>query len=484
MKRILLVCVAIMIATLLLPTQSYASGTTHYYINECDISVDVPNDLITVTREIDENDTALQQLQISKAELLDILEDRGIYLDATTSDGVFELWISTVKMDYDVNLNDISDEKILSEFGSILDKSNTGAIKYSSLSIYKSPTQKYIKAYGTPIEGDTPNSTIQYMTAYNKHYIYVAGASYDGPITCDQELQLQAMVDNVTFGKESSGSKISDNMESNLTYKGYEYKDQESHAAFFVPRNWYEVPFDTAPKILSKKFVNADDTKFTIMYGSIDCYPLLSNEERSRYTRDSIDNSYFFEDGNESDLFDITGFDTGEVSSRTYNGNDYITITGSYNYDSDGFNISFPAEGYIHLENGWMYIFEYIGSADSEHYSDFESLLNSVKYPIPTVSSNATSTTLGHDSTSNAHLSSYAVIIVLCACAVFTLIGLFIYFSRYKPSKNKANSEIELSNPSVSENQIKYCYRCGSEIRFNNKYCSNCGTSLRQDSDK
>ena len=86
MKRLgtIIACMSLIV---LLMISSYAADKNTYYIEECSLSVDIPNLFVVFTRDTDASDPNLDRLGLSWNELSSVFNERSMYLDAIDENG-------------------------------------------------------------------------------------------------------------------------------------------------------------------------------------------------------------------------------------------------------------------------------------------------------------------------------------------------------------------------------------------------------------
>lgn len=170
-----------------------------------------------------------------------------------------------------------------------------------------------------------------------------------------------------TFKTESAGS---DNYELMPLYV-----DKETNTTFMIPDNWKSKP--PSKENIDAKFVpkSADGFMYAIMYGSADIYGQEMKD--AGYLRADINNTLVPKEY----VSYIMNIDESGISVARYNNCDYYRADIVQNYSSDGLEVNVEMTFMVRFENGYMYVFQFFGTSDSEYFDDFESLLNSAVYP-------------------------------------------------------------------------------------------------------
>ncbi len=155
------------------------------------------------------------------------------------------------------------------------------------------------------------------------------------------------------------------------------YKDSDTGAEFVIPENWAEAVFNEEREILDAKFVPVYSETPIINYGSVDVWAQLPISEKVGLSRVDMDNNTLTVE----ELKDLLDSDIAEVTQVTYNGKTYFKMELDYTYETAGAIINLDMTQLIYIKDGWMYLFQFVSTGNSDLYSDFESLVKSVIYP-------------------------------------------------------------------------------------------------------
>ena len=100
----------------------------------------------------------------------------------------------------------------------------------------------------------------------------------------------------------------------------------------------------------------------------------MTESERSGYSRSDLNNSLL----STAYIADLYGIPQSEVSVVAYGRNEYYKAEVTPASSKNVFKITITQ--LIHLNNGYMYEFQFIGTSSNPYYKDFECLLESVDY--------------------------------------------------------------------------------------------------------
>ena len=107
MKRILAILLTIITTNSILftPFTVSADSSETYVLDELGMSIDIPTNFVTFTRDIDENDPNLAKYNENKNELLNSMESNDFYLLARDEGGSLRIHVSmreTILGDYNL----------------------------------------------------------------------------------------------------------------------------------------------------------------------------------------------------------------------------------------------------------------------------------------------------------------------------------------------------------------------------------------------
>lgn len=455
----------ILVVLLLFPClTAYASGNS-YRLNDLGLSVDIPSDLITFTRNIKQNNPILEEFGVTKAEMDSIMKDGNIYLNAFDSSIAFEIVVTMI----DSPLNDfyyLSNTELSAFVSTFADGYKGTDITFIKSEIYEHPQAKFAKIYvKQPYVGGTAYG-LQYYTVYDGKAINFTIHSYSGSLTSKNETLIKQIVDSVKFD-------ISPQKKPAKETPPFTYTDKTSGASFTVPANWEQVPLSKERDIIKAKFLSTQEEGCTITYGCADVWTEASAEDRKRYTRSDMNNSFL----SKEEIAEINGISVSQVELVILGGKDYYKFTQEKMNDVYGINISCPITELTRIDNGYMYTFCFLGSTASIQYSEFENMVSSMSFPTTAASFD---------------VSTIKTVTVVGSAVVFIAMGVTIWATR--KNKKVSNSEPVQSHdilqpekepiPSIDQNsstateEVFFCHMCGTRLHAESVFCHKCGTKV------
>lgn len=366
MRRTAKMLFAALISMFMLLVCAAAADTTTYPLDELGMDIRLPNKMIVFTRDLDDSDPNLSLFGLEKEAFLDSMISSGIYLNAVEADASAEIVVTMTENELS-NFNLLSDAE-LTAIQDNLDSlyQDLGRI-YLGSEVYQNHQATFIKISFTTPDSEMPINSSQYYTIYANKAINITLHSYNGAISTEQALMLQDIVDSAVFKTVSSTPEPS-----YTPSKAFHYYDEETYISFTVPANWTETPVVEGVEHVDMAFLPNTNSDAIITYSCEDIWPTLPLGTRLLLTRASLDNSYLTTE----DAAEIFGVSPQEVSTVVYNDKEYFHAS-FMTEDAE------PCLQMMHVENGCIYVFLFIGSTISRNYTDFERLLDSVVYMTP-----------------------------------------------------------------------------------------------------
>lgn len=514
-KRVSICMVALLCMALLVPISAQATGTTTYDLDQLGMSIDIPNDYDVFTRDTPADDPAYAWYGFTKKDLDSLLEQQNAYLNALLPDISQEIVVIMVDSPLQ-NLSPMSNAAI-SFFASELDNTYEDlGYTFLKYEIYQHEQIKFLKIYVFQENNGLPDYGLQYYTACNGQGISITLHSYTGEITQADEDALQKIVDSAVF---QNAEPIP---EADISAEPFEYVDAKTGVSFTVPANWREEALFDERETISAKFVSTLEEGVIILYGSVDMWEQMPEMEKSGVSRFEVDNRIFSE-VDSAELAKSWGIEGGEVSQVEYGGRTYFMLDGTLGGQVYGQTVLTPATVMLRVENGYLFLFQFMGGSDSPYFQDFTQLLSSVFYPLADLELPPLPTlpptpppipAYRSNPTANPYVSSGAV-------AFITAFLYWVLIGRKRGTQDPPAQEASSSNdspqesdplvsqdsalpdeqvhqtgtpvlgdppmstklePSESENdnqpKILFCHKCGSRLIFRGTHCFRCGAKI------
>lgn len=369
MKRFLSILLMLCLACCLLPMPVHAVSKT-YDLDELGMDIDFSEDLVVFTRDIKSNDPSLGEYGLTKDSLTTLMRERNIYLYAWDKDINYEI-IITMTDSLFTDYNQFSDTSLNALMPTIASEYESAGITFIKHELYQHTQAKFIKIYISQLSNGNTVYGLQYNTVYDGKAINVTLQSYSGEIDSNKEAILKEVIDSIRF---DTAPQL---MESPIPTEAFTYTDKESGLSFTVPANWVETPMNEDREYIDVKFTSNFDEAMSIIFSSHDLWDELTGAEKSLYSKSEVDNSRF----TKADIAQMFGCKESDVSMVTFSGREYFCAEIETTESVYGFTLSVLITYLVRFENGYMYCFQFFGNQDSEYYSDFERLMNSIEFP-------------------------------------------------------------------------------------------------------
>ncbi len=447
MKRIVIKLLVSIVLMLFLIMPTFASSTT-YKLDELGLEVSIPSTYDVITRDTPVSSPIFKVLGVSGKELIEQFKTTFVYLNAIPKGVTGEEIVVTMAPNDINNFSALSATSLKMFASSWISTWEELGFNISKYDVYEHSQAKFVRFYFE----DTANSVngLQYYTIYNGKAINFTMRSYSGGITSTQEQAIKNIVDTIKFDTPPVETP------SGVETEAFIYTDTKTNTKFTVPANWYKKELSKERDTIDVKFVSSKEEGLTIMYGSVDVWEALTDDEKVGATRSDISNDVF----TINDIAELYGIDKSKVSMVEYNGIEYFQFT--FKQTTELYGIEFSPEMTILLrfENGWMYSFQFGGTTDSIYFDDLEALLNSVKYAG---SSSVNLISNNNDTSANnaSHSAFWGVVVVVLLLGI---VAVSVWYVR----KNK-EAENELSS------ETNKCANCGVELAYDSLFCHICG---------
>ena len=458
MKKRIVGLFAFVLSFSFLSVPVFASSNS-YTLDELGLAVTIPSKYDVVTQDTSPNSSIFSDRGLSGSDIIDQFKANGIYLNALANDGSNEEIVVTMADGVFDNLSEFSNTSLKTLASSLVEGYESYGLTITSYDIYEHSQAKFIRIRFT----DTTNSVygLQYYTNYDAKTINFTLRSYSGDISQNQEETIKCVVDSIVFDTDPLVAPIVSETDS------FVYTDKDTNTKFTVPANWYKEELSKDREYIDVKFASGKEEGLVIMYGSTDLWASMSSSDKVGLQRSDFNSSQF----TVSDMEEYFGVDAGKVSKATYNGTEYFTAVQSSKQEMYGTSFLVDITRVVRFYNGWLYEFQFGGTKDSDYFSDFEKLLNSVQY-----------TDVGGepllDSTPSTDNNKF--LIWLGVAIVVSLLVVVVVVKRSK-KRNQPNKE----TPSMKafDEQTKppldlklRCSNCGNELSPDSLFCHICGT--------
>ena len=430
---------------------AFADGTT-YNVEELGMDITLPAKYSVIMRNTDENAKIFDNLGTTKAEINKYFEENNIYLNAISDVDNKEIVVTMTPIASSVF--SFLDDSTLKQFESYMSEtySNMG-LNITNCEIYQSSNSKYVKLLFSDKSGSI--NGLQYYTVRDKIAINITMRSYDGTISSAKADEMKGIIDNIKYNaKLLVTEQDEDDEDDDLLI----YTDEDTGLTFSIPNGWHEEKLSKPREHIDAKFVLDENDGTAIIYGSSDLWESMSDIEKAGYTRATIGKKI-----TKSYIEEMCNVASDKISMVNYNGVEYYKFETKTFVEQYGINFELTMINLMHVDNGWIYSFQFGGDSESKSYADFERLVSSVEYPNQ-LSDNVLS--------SNNEESSKLIIMLLLLSAGILCFALFAH------KKSKVTEMTDDNDVNDSALLTVTCKNCGKEVPTNSKFCHYCGTGM------
>lgn len=484
-KRAVVFLSVLLCVALLSSVTALAAETVTYELDALDMSIEIPGNYGTFTRDTPSNDSAYAQFGFTKEQVDGWLTEGNMYLNAIRLDGTHEVNVTMIESPLE-DFIQLSDTTLSTLASTWVDMAESAGLTYIKSEIHKHEQVKFVKAYISQPYNDQTVYGLQYYTVCNGQAINITMHSYAGELTEEDESELEDIVDSANF----RGAKLMEN--GGLETKPFAYEDAETGVSFTVPANWVQADLNEERETIDAKFASTQEAGLLILYGSTDMWEQLTPGERLGYERSDLDTQML----SEADMTVLAAgakMEDAKISTVDYGGKTYFFVEGTCQGEAYGLTMSLPTVILVRVENGYWFQFQFTGAgSDSPYFGDLVQLLNSVRYPWEDSAPSALGAPSAEKMSSSSDASGPNAVIAwtLAAAAVLAMV-LFVWRSKAREAKMPKERQNNLETPqgdgaeltpSQSEDcdppEIRFCHKCGSKLAPGSETCEQCGTQI------
>lgn len=159
---------------------------------------------------------------------------------------------------------------------------------------------------------------------------------------------------------------------------GFVYKDVDSGNCLSLPEGW-DLEYEDG-SLVKVTFLPEDNNSALMQYGSTDYWNSLDADSKRKTPRTSFDNSHF----SAADLAELVGCTSRDVKRITMNGTEYYRASFQKNVPSGKFSVTLDMTYWVRYHNGWIYVYQYVGSETNVLYRQFKDMIATASYSTPT----------------------------------------------------------------------------------------------------
>ena len=203
MKKISMFLIVVLLFGLTM--SAYADNYAEYYIEEGEMSIEVPADLIILTRKTTADDPVVTQYGIDLSAIQSFFVENSIYLDAFDGNVTSEIIVTIAPSESELDFSKASDMVLKKLAESVQSDYEDEGIHVENYSVYKQRETKFVVQEGYVDPVDEQHYMKQYITSVNGKSIAVAMNSYTGPLSDAQKETIKHVVDSIHFDFISAG---------------------------------------------------------------------------------------------------------------------------------------------------------------------------------------------------------------------------------------------------------------------------------------
>ena len=467
MKRLFAIVLTALLLLAMPLNVSVSAASNTYDLDELALKVTIPSGYSVITRDTPASDPIFSDLGTTKSALISQFEASSIYLNAISNTYNEEVVVTMAENNL-TNFSLLSDMALETLTSAMIDQYKDYGISVSKYDIYHHSQAKFVRLYFTDT-GKTVHG-LQYYTVYDGKAMNFTMRSYEGSLSSRQENAIKTIVDSIKYDKDPPVPEVGEDTDA------FTYTDSEGGVTFIVPANWKQEEFYKDREFIDVKFGSTKEDGCLMIYGSTDMWSQMSAADRVGYTRSDINNSAF----TKADIAEMYSTTADKITTVTYNGVQYFKGEPKYTSNTYGVDLSVTMTQLVYIENGWMYTFQFGGPSTHKLYSDFESLMRSVKY---TSAPNSAGTGVGNKNNGNADDNS-GVIAVVVLLAIVAVVVVVIVVSRKRKSEKyytPTYTPAAPQPPKPAEPTIP-CRNCGRALPLDSAFCHVCGTKIEKES--
>lgn len=459
MKRCLSVLIALLLIMSFWCNPVYAAAQI-YDLDELNLRVTIPSGYSVITKETPADDPIFEKCGTTKTALLEQFQTDDIYLNAISDDYSNEIVVIMTES-YLTDFGLLSDTVIELLASNWIDTYTARGVHITETEIYQNSQGKFLKFDFWDFVNNAHG--VNYCTVYDGKAMNFAIRTSQFGVTAQQKRTIQSIVDSIVYDHPPLPTQPPEETGS------FVYTDQESGVSFTIPANWKQGTFTEERENLDVGFVSTKENGLVMTYGSVDVWEEATFFDRLGHTRSDFNNSLFTKE----DVAEIYNTTADKISVITYNGVVYFKGEIDWNVGENGKDFFIPMTCLLRFDNGWMYMFQFGAKRDNQLYSEFESLLRSVIYPVAT---NETQLASKKNDTGMDNVLLSILIGLLAVVIVMVIVA--VIFSKKKAKANTiATDAYELQPPSTPKT-LTICKNCGQSLPHDGVFCHICGTKI------
>ena len=361
------------------PAVLSAMGGSHT-LAELGLRLTLPDDLVVFGQSVDPKDPNLLMLDLDAQELQTYHLEQNVYLDAIEVDCAYAIEAARCTGEEAKAFEGIT--SLTAETAQTVEDAlwpAYTALEAKKLDIGRYETDQAIflrVSYELP-QSDPPYCAVEYLTLHEDRVIRLSLFSYEGPVTLEQKKRLKAVVDTAVLDTPHAPAVAAATPKvTGAPLGGTVYVDGKAGVRFVVPESWTRSTSFLRQSPLDVKYTSDGST---IAFSTMDFWQTYSQEEKEGLAREDI-NSDLVTLNQVSGALESAGLSVSSIEYETIDGIRYFRAQVELQNSRVYSLLNMDQIVHAHIQDGWLYVFQFLGKKDSPAYSDYLAVLSSAQY--------------------------------------------------------------------------------------------------------
>ena len=372
MKKIIFI--VLLVAALFAAGCALAETTVKHYIPEGEFSVEIPIDILCVSRDADETNSFYQIGSYDYTTMHQYMLDNNMYLYGITTDHRAEFALGMI--DYTGDDFRETDQLTLQLIKNQLKETYTAqGVSDVTADIYEG-SEKTAMCIRYSIPSPELDQYVEfYYITHGSKMVLIRFISFFDPISDTQEKMIRNIIETAEWEKKDYLAEPRGETEQGI------YTDFETGLTFAVPSGWSEVKFVAAEAGKKVKYRIGTDNVW-VLYEGGDLWDLVAEDsgsliESAGITRKDVGNNLLSREM----IAKMLGCSESEVSMKTVGGQEYYCMNSTASVTSGVLSVDAQNIVYICVRDAYMYWFQLSGMNIGKYENDFNRFMETIVYP-------------------------------------------------------------------------------------------------------